>query len=269
MTSTTSAQARPHEINVPYIICKPKIVQDCSITKSDIQNKVNIGRRSIGVESMKNRKDGSVFIKCNTNKSREQLKCALVESMGEGYEVDETRMRQPAVFIGNLDENIDSESLIDSIKSQNDFITEEDQMQLSLLRKNRRKNGQFAIIQCNRSAFNKLIKAGRVYVGLRRCPLHENLSVLRCYKCYKFNHKGKDCKYVGDKRCSKCAGTHRHDECSSNLTKCMNCLDSNEKYGTRYSVDHEVLDVNCPLHKIQLDRQKERTDYNITQLIFK
>lgn len=189
------------------------------------------------------------------------MRDALVLKKGENYDIKETKMRKPSIVFSNVDKDFLKYDIIEAIRNQNSFIEETDKLDLVMAKMNRKNTSQYGIIECNGSAFKKLISAGRIYIGLRRCPVWENLKVSRCYRCYGFNHKISDCKYNGPTKCSQCPDTHYYKDCKSKNFSCVNCIENNDKFKTRYDVNHSVLDSMCPLYEIQIRKLRERTDY--------
>lgn len=117
-------------------------------------------------------------------------------------------------------------------------------MKLVLAKINRRNISQYGIIDLKQkgiiessgSAFRNLITEGRIYIGLRRCPVLEKVKVIRCFKWYGFNHKISDCKYSGPTKCSQCADVHCYKDFKSRKFSCINCIDNNIKYKTDYKI---------------------------------
>ena len=99
----------------------------------------------------------------------------------------------------------------------------------------------------------------KLCIGWERFPVFEDLDVPRCFKCQGFFHRNNDCqnKIV----CPNCNEEHEESACPKQRKCCANCVISNEKYKTKYNVEHSAKDVLCPslvYHKQILQR---RTDY--------
>ena len=60
---------------------------------------------------------------------------------------------------------------------------------------------------------------------------------LRCFKCQKYGHGSNRC--TGKDVCSKCAGDHSVDVCTSQKVCCANCTTEN---------DHQASDRTCPTY---------------------
>lgn len=215
---------------------------------------------------MLNRKDGCVLIKCNSTKSTDKMKDVLITKLGQNYDIKESQMRRPSIFVSNIEKDFQSGDIVEAIRNQNLFLDEADEIKLVSLKMNKHKTSQSGIIECNGSAYKKLLSVGKIYLGLHRCSVRENLRVVRCFKCYSFNHKINDCKYNGPPVCSKCSGSHDYKTCKSEENYCNNCIRSNTKYKTDFSVGHTALDTGCPLYEIQMKRVKDRTDYDVLSI---
>lgn len=104
------------------------------------------------------------------------------------------------------------------------------------------------------SLYDRLIKLGRVYIGLMKCKVQEYFDVTQCFGCCKFGHKQADCrnqKVV----CSFCGDLgHKKEVCNSKSKhpKCANCGE-----------EHEATDRNCRARIAAISRVVVRTDYKI------
>lgn len=252
--------------NVPYLICKPKKPQDCSKTRKDIQTKIKVSKLTIGINSTKEKKNGCLLIRCDSKKSCDEMREQLQTHLVDGYDITESKLRSPSLFIGNIDLEFTEQDIVDGIGNQNYMIDEDDQFKVSMLRKAKNGRSQFAIIECNGSCFAKLMASGSVFLGMRRCIVRENLRVIRCFRCFGFNHKSGDCRYDGPEKCSRCTLEHNYRDCRSAERVCVNCSESNRSFRTRYDTHHETMDDECPLYRLQVDKMKDRTDYSITKL---
>ncbi|KAL3279709.1 hypothetical protein HHI36_017215, partial [Cryptolaemus montrouzieri] len=98
------------------------------------------------------------------------MKNGLVAKMGSDYSINETKLRKPCTYISNIDKDLKENEIAEAIKNQNVFLTENDQIKVALLRNNKNKTAQFTIMECNGSAFRKLITRE---VGMGRCTVRE------------------------------------------------------------------------------------------------
>src|SRR5579859_1036282 len=79
------------------------------------------------------------------------------------------------------------------------------------------------------------------YTAKRYTP---QLQLTRCYNCYKYGHRAKDCN--GKSRCGKCGKTeHTTKECESTAHKCSQC-----------NKEHEAWHHHCPARIAEAQRLK-------------
>ena len=65
-------------------------------------------------------------------------------------------------------------------------------------------------------------RPAHVFLGYFRIPVHEfHPAPTKCNVCQEYGHIGRSC--WASVRCAKCAGNHRADACSAQLSKCANC----------------------------------------------
>ena len=76
---------------------------------------------------------------------------------------------------------------------------------------------------------------------------------LRCFKCQRYGHGSSRCSR--EQKCSKCAGDHSVDTCTSETSCCVNCTDGN---------DHASSDRKCPVYVKEQLVQKIRYTENIS-----
>lgn len=62
-------------------------------TKLDMENTINPGNINVGVNTVKNLKNGAIIVKCDSMKSKEILRKKLQENMKENYEIKETKKK--------------------------------------------------------------------------------------------------------------------------------------------------------------------------------
>ncbi|KAL3288757.1 hypothetical protein HHI36_003192 [Cryptolaemus montrouzieri] len=135
-----------------YIICKPKSGQDNSRTKNDFEEKFNLKKITAEISDVKNRANGCFMIKCDSVNSNERMKEELVAQSGRSYEISETKLRNPCILVSNIATNINLDDIIKYIKSQNCFLDADDVLDLKLVKRAKKGNADYAIIECNDSA---------------------------------------------------------------------------------------------------------------------
>jgi len=73
------------------------------------------------------------------------------------------------------------------------------------------------ILETDAKTYKNIIEKGKVNLGWKRCQVFDFVSVIRCFKCWGFNHFSKDCKK--EVMCKKCSGIHSSQNCSSTVKK--------------------------------------------------
>ena len=67
-----------------------------------------------------------------------------------------------------------------------------------------------------------------------------------------------------DKTCSWCNGDHITSKGTRKITKCPNCVFSNEKFKTNYNINHCAIDSDlCEILKSKIKKYIEMTDYHV------
>lgn len=257
-----SKEVVKQKVNIPCLIIKPNKHQECLKTKKEIELKIKPSKISVGINLIKNGRDGSILIKCSTERATQKMKEEATKLLGSNYTINETKLRKPSVKIINLRDDITEEEILESIANQNEefgFSTE-DEMDVKIIKKNRNGNSVSAVINCNGSTYNKFMAARKINIGFEKCPVFENIYLVRCFKCFGFNHKIGECKQV-ETTCSKCSENHSYKDCHSRIKKCINCIHYNEKYKTKFDVNHEVFSYDCDVYKKNIDILRERTNY--------
>lgn len=247
------------KVNIPSLIIKPKNVQRSSKTKDDLLKTVNPVNMNIGIRSMKTVKNGSVIVKCTSREKVEVLKKAVTETLKDAYEVDVTKLRNPRIKIANYEGHKNAKELEECLRKQNDWITNDDYVSVTYVRKKRNMNSTI-FAECSPVMFQKFAKFKKVYIEWQCCPVYEDINPIKCFNCLGFYHKSNNCE---NKRvCDYCAGEHGLAECSKTSKKCNNCMEANIKFKFNYSVSHTSSDPECPTLQYHINILRSKIDYN-------
>lgn len=242
------------------IVIKPKTKQESSKTKEAVKKNVNPAVLSVGITQMKNIKDGGILLKCKTKEEIDKVKKAAEKSLGKNYQVKVPNQRKPCVKIIDIDEEYKDEELINAIKKQNAHIRHRN-MELRVVVFKKMKTRYQAIIECDPTTFNNIIKEEHISIGYMSCRVHEYVRIYRCFKCGGFNHKADEC--VSDIKCLNCGSNeHTREECE-NAVKCGNCVSANKTLGLDNDVNHSVFDVSkCPILQRKINNEKQKIATN-------
>lgn len=161
------------------------------------------------------------------------------KSCGKSYEVTLPEVKKPRIRITNVSAQIEEKELINGIKKMN---TELSQADLNIIAVIEKKKNSYSyrdlVIEVNGATYNKMLNMEKLFLDWRECPINEHLYLQRCYKCRGFSHIAKNCKLT--QRCSKCAGSHKFQDCKRNVVKCVNCSNVIDKYGADIDANHHA-----------------------------
>lgn len=249
------------------VIIKPKNTgQDSKKTLETVQKYVSPTTLEVGITEIKAVKEGGVVIKCGTKEEINKVKIAAEKKLGKNYKINAPDLKSPSIKIIDIDREMTSDELLDTIKKQN-LILNHNSVSLNLKALRKMKTKWMAIVECDPESFRRIMDQNGLFIDWSRCRVYEYVSIFRCFKCGGFGHKADHCS--NDSRCLSCAkpvSEHENGEkCESDTPKCINCIDANAALKTDFNVNHSVYDVSCPifLKKIEIERQKIK--YNINK----
>ncbi|CAD6229613.1 GSCOCG00012116001-RA-CDS, partial [Cotesia congregata] len=88
------------------------------------------------------------------------------------------------------------------------------------------------------------MECGRVRWGWNKYKAYNYVNVIRCYKCWGFDHIANKC--VKEQTCRLCAGNHHETSCECNLKKCVNCIEFVNTNGIEnVDINHVATDKKC------------------------
>lgn len=257
--TTPVTAARPAS-NMPDILIKPKNNEtNINEMKRNIQSKLNPAELNIGINNIRTTKSG-IIIKCPTANDLNNLKEKASEIFSDDYIVDITKLKKPKIKIAGYVGNQSIEEIESCIKNQNKWFTEEDEINITYLRK-KKDNTCTIFAECSPKLFHKMTSFKKIYLEWQRLPVYEDLSIARCYRCQEFHHTSKKCNKDGD-ICEKCAGNHSSSTCTVSTYKCINCMQSNNRYKTKYKINHKASDLACPSHLYKIQSVRNKIQYN-------
>lgn len=252
----TYAEKLKNFANEPMILVKPKAQQECSKTKKDFMT--NIDPASIKLNHVREISKGGIALACGSkDESTELVKLAL-DKLGEDYEVKITELKKPKIKVTGMYEKLECDDIIRKIKDQNEYMQDSD---VNVVHTYRGANRTFsAIIEVDGKHFSRVLAAGRLFIHLQSCRVFEDIQVMRCFKCSRFYHKGKDCQHK--LACQKCGEEHELSSCKSNVVKCVNCEHAVKTYNVKYDVNHLASDKNCNVYLKKLHMLRRKIEYN-------
>lgn len=243
----------------PTIVIRPKTKQTCAKTIDEISKKIN--KNDINVCDTRNARDGVVILRCQNKSETLKAKQVVNEKLGSNYDVILPKVKQPRVRISNIATDIPNDSIVDELKRNNEQIKDIDLKLVTVIpRKLRSVESNDAVFEVCCESYNKLIEISVLNLPWRECRVYEHLHVIRCYKCCGYFHKSTECTQT--QKCSRCAGAHKHSECKSKLSCCVNCKLVNEKFKLNLKTNHHAWDKNCPVYQRKLASVRNKIEYN-------
>lgn len=226
-----------------------------------IKDVINPATISVEVNNITLRKDGCVAINCSDSKNLELLQTNIADKVGSDYNTEILRKINPKVILFNVrsEDVTDKASFCDQLCVQNK-ISITNTTVLKVVRVIGQKNNVNVILELDPTTFKFVVLRGSLYVGWSRCGVRESFHTTRCYKCSGYGHFAKNCKFA--EACPKCAGNHTASACVSDVSKCINCVSSNEKLKTNYNIDHTVFDHSCSSYRKICNNIKAITRYD-------
>lgn len=244
--------------NTPAIIIKPKNAQTSEQTLMHLKQSVNPGETKTKITKIKTLKNGGVLIKGENKQTINELKNLINNKISDKYEVELSKLSRPRIKIIGLSREYTSEELMEDLKLQNQFITEEDEIEIKHTVQMRNKKW-IVFAEVKGSTFSNLIQRRSVNVGWESCKIEEDPNVRRCTKCWGFGHKTTECNR--QVTCKHCAGNHLYIECRTQTPTCTNCYISNTKFNTNHQTNHEADHSSCSILQNKIYIQQERIDY--------
>jgi hypothetical protein len=241
----------------PAVILVPKNDgQRSETTKAEIKRKMN--PENFGVSGIRNAAKGSVVIECKTNEDLENLKKDVESKLGGKYDIQMPKIELPKVKIFGINQKYSDEKVIELVKKQNELG---ENVQIKIVKNDLVKNKSYyvVIMEVDGATFNKLMQIKKINVGWDRCPIYEEITVDRCYKCEGFFHKASKCK--NKIACPVCAGEHELKDCTTRHKCCINCKSANEKFNMKLDTNHPAWSKSCAVYLRKLDMMQNKIHY--------
>jgi hypothetical protein len=172
-----------------------------------------------------------------------------------------TNLKHPRVIVFNVPDGITPENAAQATALQNSELQlNEDEIKAKFVFEDRKKHKNL-LIEVNPGIRKRLVDR-KLKIGWHVCNSSDSLSVTRCYKCSKYNHRAQEC--FGDVVCPHCAESHTVHDCKASKEnyRCVNCINYN-KYNTRtpVNINRSSLDKSCSCYKAALKKYSEKLDY--------
>ena len=216
----------------------------------------------VGILAMKSLRDGRVLIETGSKEEAEILHKAINHKCCQQQETTIPKLRNPNLVVYSIPEEVTIENAEEILTSQNPELN----LKIGDIKPkfvfSSKKNARNLVIEVS-SQIRKQLLQTKLKIGWLICYAKDYISINRCFKCCRFNHRARDCS--GEEVCPKCAGNHKMTECNVttyNDMKCTNCINWNKHSNQeKINVNHSAMDRNCPSFIAAIEKRKQNIDY--------
>lgn len=258
---------------------KPKL---SSVVKSSLKHGVD------PVQSINTTGQGKVVIHCKDPNAVTEIKNKLQTGIGDKVTVSEPKSVLPRIRLvgvddeyinaqtetvermdddndtesGNTEETKSYEQLINKLRTDNpDCFDTQSTLTVVLVKKRFNQMRYDVILSTDTTSFKKILTKQKLRIDWELYPVHEQLNVIRCYKCNNYGHVANECKQQ-EFTCPKCAGNHNVKDCDATNSKCVNCIRANEQLNKNLPTNHPVWSIDCPVYVHKLEMKRKRVRYS-------
>lgn len=229
----------------PAVIVLPKNPdQSVSKTKCDMLEKIDPINSELQFTKVKTVKNGGMVIGCHSKEESEKLRKMVQEKMSDSYVVRELNGISPRIRIVGMTEKYREDVLINYfLKCNSDLMSHTTNCKLIKLYPTKKNKDIYqAILQLDRNSYDKIIKAGNIFIGYDSCCVFDAIHIYRCFNCNEFHHNSNKCNKPVS--CPRCSLNHDVKRCQSESLCCSNCLNLKNKHNIEISTDHAVWDLD-------------------------
>ena len=244
----------------PVVVIKPKAGVAVENARMEVQKKVS--SKNMNVQRVYTNKNGEVVVALKDKASVQVLQENVMKQLGERYDVQLRDSLKPTIKIIGMPEEMEEDELRETLVDHNDSFGNLKHFKLFKSYRNEKwsYNNNNAIVELDADTYFKVLDAGKVNCGWKRCRVFDGLQVLRCFKCNGFNHKGADCK-AAVVTCAICSGPHEPKNCKAESAKCSNCEKLKNEKNVDIDVNHAAWSSECPVYRKQQARRNKLVDY--------
>lgn len=238
---------KPIDKNQPY-----------NATFSEISKKIDSSGRE--VNRVRNIANGGIAIELSSKSEVTKLKYDATVSLGQNYVVSIPEKNLPKIKVFGLRESYTPQQIAQSLREKNQQIFDENStIHVVHCFSNKKKTLHGFKFETDSLAFQKILAARRLSILWKNCLARECIDVERCYNCWGFYHKSKNC--TSKICCGKCGAEHSSEVCTATSESCVNCKMANEKFKNEVDTNHGSSSNDCMVYKHQVELRKKRIDY--------
>lgn len=266
-----ATQRTPH--NIPA--SKPAIIVSTKGEARDKQEVISAWKRSINFKSMSY--GPSRVLPVSRNKLRVEFddvqhRDETLNRLENSSEVtaEPTKKLLPMLIVKGVSKDISPDELTGVIKTQNPTISlccrNEEDLKLRFTRINKKSSLYNAVYLASPPVWRAAIALGHFNVDCQRVHVDEFSPFLQCFNCLQFGHTRAKC---GNQEviCSHCSCVgHSAASCrsinNSQLVKCYNCTQHNNRFEKKNPTNHSATSNVCPRIKTMRQRLTAKIDYD-------
>lgn len=212
------------------------------------------------IKSIKTKGRNHITVTCNSTEAAGHIETKIKSKYKEAISVKHIIVRPPQIkitrIIGALPQPAD---IIKQLYEQNHWLLN---TPISVSRtyeiRTPKLNYNNIILNCDLATQHKFISRKFVIFGFCECRVHEETSILQCFRCFRYGHMALECNYIPT--CKHCDGAHESKSCIEKdiptRKHCSNCHRANLK-GAAFSTGHSVTDERCPIRLDRIDALKK------------
>ena len=258
------AKVKAPEPKAVLVISNPTDPKEKEETQ-EIVEKVVVDNAIALAESHTN-KEGNLVLVCQSQQARDDLR-DLVRATGEEIIMDTPKTRQKSITLVGLQRAYNNEEVIKMLITQNEFIKTftiqndiSDHLKIHIIKPLRNKPTTFQVFASVSPTLRDGLRRNKdkIVIGLTVCKVYDRKQTGRCNNCQNYGHFAKSCPTPAISYCGKCSETHRTDQCSSEVRKCINCVRNHEAES-----DHPVFYHKCPALVKHEEELKQKSSLNL------
>lgn len=232
-----------------------KNVNDADIVKQ-IKDTIDPYDLNISITNTRKIKNG-LLVNCDNQDMLNKLKSNLINRAPDKFSVSEGKKFNPRIKIHRLDKDVlNGSDFINKLINNNGLNCSPSDIKIVTTQD--RKTHANVVIEVPPSVHKIIMSSGRVFAGWKSCAVYDHFSIPRCFKCSRYGHIRTECKSEHN-ICPTCAG--HHEDCQSEDTQCINCIEFNKQNKASVLVNHSVRDRDCHVYKTKVNILIAKTNY--------
>ncbi|GBN63905.1 hypothetical protein AVEN_47894-1 [Araneus ventricosus] len=251
------------------LLIKPKNdrVKDFDTNKKLFMNLISSNNPNARVRGINKLYGGGVKIITGSTDEADAIKDLILEKgaadLDQNFEFVLPGRRVPQIILYNVDKGVGEESLKKGLLSKNITLADAENkphFKIDFKIPARDPKCNHWVLSINPKKYSDFIGKGGFYFEFTKLRLSEFISVKQCKVCFGFGHTSKNCDHAENPRCEKC-GEAKKEGHKCRTVKCVNCIESNERFRTDFRTNHSCLDRRCRSYQKQKELVIKRTNY--------